>query len=46
MSAFALQTLENSNYGLVAINILANVDLSLSTIFGGRALINAIITGM
>ena len=48
MSAFALETsnfLENSNYGLVAINILANVGLSLGAIFGGRALMNAIITG-
>lgn len=49
MSAFALETsnfLENSNYGLMAINILTNVGLSIGAIFGGRALMNAIITSM
>lgn len=46
MSAFALESsnlLENSSYGLMAINILANVGLSIGAIFGGRALMNAII---
>ena len=49
MSAFALESsnlLENSSYGLMAINILANVGLSIGAIFGGRALMNAIINGM
>ena len=49
MSAFALETsnfLENSNYGLMAVNILANIGLSLGAIFAGRTLINAIITGL
>ena len=49
MSAFALETsnlLDNSSYGLMAINILANVGLSIGAIFGGRALMSAIINGM
>lgn len=49
MSAFALESsnlLENSSYGLMAVNILANVGLSIGAIFGGRALMNAIINGM
>lgn len=49
MSAFALESsnlLENSSYGLMAINILANVGLSIGAIFGGRALMNFIINGM
>jgi fluoride exporter len=49
MSAFALESsnlLENSSYGLMAVNILANVGLSIGAIFGGRAIMNAIINGM
>ena len=49
MSAFALETsnlLDNSSYGLMAINILANVGLSIGAIFGGRELMSAIINGM
>lgn len=49
MSAFALESsnlLDNSSYGLLAVNILANVGLSIGAIFGGRALMNAIINGM
>ena len=49
MSAFALETsnlLENSNYGLVALNLLANIGLSIGAIFGGRALMNTIINGI
>lgn len=41
MSSFALETtnlLDNRQFGLVAINILANVGLSISAIFGGRTL--------
>ena len=48
MSAFALESsnlLENSSYGLMAINILANVGLSIGAIFGGRALMSVIING-
>ena len=48
MSAFALESsnlLDNSSYGLMAVNILANVGLSIGAIFGGRALMSAIING-
>jgi fluoride exporter len=41
MSSFALETcnlLDTSRFGLVALNILANVGLSLGAIIGGRAL--------
>lgn len=49
MSAFALESsnlLENSSYGLMAVNIIANVGLSVGAIFGGRTIMNAIINGM
>ena len=49
MSAFALESsnlLENSSLGLLAINILANVGLSIGAIFAGRTLMNSIINGM
>ena len=45
MSSFALETtnlLEGSRYTLIALNILANVGLSLGAIIGGRALGNVL----
>jgi CrcB protein len=41
MSSFALETsnlLGNSRFGLVALNILSNVGLSLGGLIGGRAI--------
>lgn len=41
MSSFALETsnlLDNNRFSLLALNILANVGLSLGAIFGGRTL--------
>ena len=41
MSSFALETtnlFDNNRFGLFALNILANVGLSLGAIFGGRTL--------
>jgi CrcB protein len=41
MSSFALETsnlLDNSRFGLVALNILSNVGLSLGGLIGGRAI--------
>ena len=49
MSAFALESsnlLENSSFGLFAINILANVGLSIGAIFAGRTIMNSIVNGM
>ena len=46
MSALALESsnmLDNMNYGLFAVNIITNVGLSIAAIFGGRALMSAII---
>lgn len=46
MSALALESsnmLDNMNYGLFAVNIITNVGLSIGAIFGGRALMSAII---
>lgn len=46
MSAFALETnnlLDNLQYSSMAINILANVGLSIGAIIGGRALMTTII---
>ena len=48
MSAFALETtnmLDNMNYGLVAINVITNVGLSIGAIIGGRAIMTMIIGG-
>ncbi len=48
MSSFAIQTtnlLDDRQYGLMAINILANVGLSIGAIFGGRTLMSLIIEG-
>ena len=43
MSAFALQTtnlVDNSQLGLAAVNIIANVGLSIGALMGGRALMS------
>lgn len=48
MSSFALQTtnlIDDKQFGLVAINILANVGLSIAAIFGGRMLMSVIVEG-
>jgi CrcB protein len=49
MSAFALETtnlMENKQFSMVAINILANISLSIGAIFGGMSLMNLIIKGV
>ncbi len=46
MSSFALDSsnlLENNHYGILVINILANVGLSISALIGGKSLMSAII---
>jgi len=46
MSSFALDSvglLDNKQYSLMAINVIANVGLSLGAIFGGRALTSVIL---
>ena len=48
MSSFALETsnlIDNKLYSLVAINIVANVGLSLGAIFGGKTLMSVILSG-
>ncbi len=48
MSSFALETsklIDNRMYSLVAINIVANVGLSLGAIFGGKTLMAVIFSG-
>lgn len=48
MSAFALETtnmLDNMNYGLVAINVITNVGLSIGAVIGGRAFMTVLIGG-
>jgi len=48
MSSFALETsnlFDNRQFNLVAINILANVGLSLGAVFGGKTLMSLIIEG-
>jgi CrcB protein len=47
MSAFALQTtnlMDNSQFGLAAVNIMANVGLSIGALMGGRALMSYIVS--
>jgi CrcB protein len=47
MSAFALQTtnlMDNSQFSLAAINIIANVGLSIGTLMGGRALMSYLVS--
>ena len=49
MSAFALETsnlLEGKQFSMAAINILANVSLSIGAIFGGMTLMNLILKGV
>lgn len=49
MSSFALESanlIDAKQYSLVAINVIANVGLSLGAIFGGRALTSVIIGGL
>ncbi|MEO9307852.1 MAG: fluoride efflux transporter CrcB [Nitrososphaera sp.] len=49
MSSFALESanlIDNKQYSLVALNIVANVGLSLGAIFGGRALTSMILGGL
>src|SRR5574340_923602 len=46
MSSFALESanlIDSKQYSLVAINVIANVGLSLGAIFGGRALTSVIL---
>ena len=46
MSSFALDSnnlLENSQYGVLAINIVANIGLSIAALIGGKSLMSAII---
>ena len=48
MSSFALETsnlIDNKQFSLVAINIVANVSLSLGAIFGGKTLMSIIASG-
>jgi fluoride exporter len=43
MSAFALESstlLENKQFGMMALNVLANVGLSIGAIFAGKSLMN------
>lgn len=47
MSAFALQTtnlMDNSQFGLATINIIANVGLSIGALMGGRTLMSYIVS--
>ena len=49
MSSFALDTsnlINDRQYSLMAINIVANVGISLGAIFGGRALTSVILGGL
>lgn len=48
MSSFALETsnlVDNRQFSLVAISILANVGLSIGAIFGGKTLMTVILEG-
>ncbi len=48
MSSFALETtnmFENRQFSLVAINILANVGLSIGAVFGGKTLMTSVVSG-
>jgi CrcB protein len=48
MSSFALETnnlLENRQLGLVALNIAANVGLSIGAVIGGRAIASVLLKG-
>ncbi len=46
MSAFALDSsnlLENNHYGMLAVNIVANIGLSIAGLIGGKSLMSAVI---
>ncbi|NDB63945.1 MAG: CrcB family protein, partial [Nitrosopumilaceae archaeon] len=46
MSAFALESstlLENRQFGLMALNILTNVGLSIGAIFAGKSIMNFVV---
>jgi CrcB protein len=46
MSSFALDSsnlLENNNYGTLAINVVANLGLSIAALIGGKSLMSAIV---
>ena len=46
MSSFALDSsnlLENNNYGTLAINVVANVGLSITALIGGKSLMSVIV---
>ena len=46
MSSFALDSsnlLENNHYGSLAINVVANIGLSITALIGGKSLMSAII---
>ena len=48
MSSFALESanlMENSHYVMLAVNILANVGLSIGALIGGKTLMNTIVNG-
>jgi CrcB protein len=47
MSAFAMESsvlLENKQFGMMALNILANVGLSIGAIFAGKSLMSLVIS--
>ena len=47
MSSFALDSsnlLENNHYGALAINVIANIGLSITALIGGKSLMSTIIT--
>jgi CrcB protein len=46
MSAFALESgtlIENKQFGLMAVNILANVGLSIGAIFAGKSIMGLVL---
>ena len=48
MSSFALDSsnlLDNHHYGTLAINLIANIGLSIGALIGGKSLMAAIING-
>ncbi|WP_245867420.1 fluoride efflux transporter FluC [Candidatus Nitrosotalea bavarica] len=47
MSSFALESsnmIDNKQYSMIALNVITNVGLSLGAIFGGKALVTAIVS--
>ena len=48
MSSFALDSsnlLDNHHYGTLAVNVIANIGLSIGALIGGKSLMNAIVNG-